>query len=168
MKINKSARTRMATYFAASCLLYLQIGCSSYLFRIGPDVGEYNSHGTSFKRSEVISELGQPDSTETFQPPRSVAQLTAQKHPAFWQSINNSPGSVSSIDTYVIRGPIENIKDGNAAGGFAIVTLGLSEIVVLPAAIVEVVRQVDDVHYLYMAYSSSEILIARTLYMAKE
>ncbi len=129
-------------------------------------MSRYSSAHKTFTRASVIHQLGTPVSSTPFRQPLSVATLVARGHPLFQGCISDRSARVAVIDEYVLRGHVADdgaYKSSFTANSLAILTLGVSEVVFIPAAIADAVSTAKDVHHLYMAYSPSGILVAHRI-----
>lgn len=150
----KSARLLALTLFAA--LSPLLGGCSSLIFRRGPDINQYHRLA-SFTRADVVRNLGAPRSYKLINPPISLRTF---------QKGENSSLRVARIDEYLLRGHVMDqsaFKDAWATSVLGAATLGLSELIFLPCAIGDIAQSWNDVHLLTMYYSPAEVLVGHEL-----
>jgi hypothetical protein len=176
MKIAFSARVLVAWWVGIFCS-----GCSGVLLNRVPDVNRYSwEKGRTFTRPEVIQALGQPGESTVFPRPQTVGALAARKHPAFPRPlpadvgrpafrgyVANPAGRIRSIDEYVLKGPI--VATGSDLVGvvwtkqLAVVSLGLSELMMFPSTVHWILAERKKVYRLYMAYNRTGELVAHRL-----
>ncbi len=159
------AKLPVLRLLAVMFVAWFACGCSSAIRGRGPKVYRYSSN-RDFSREVVLKELGTPESSTTFRNARTAAVLKAQGNPAFADYTGRSSVRVAVVDRYIFKGPVLDnaaFKDSYGMGGFAVMTLGLSELIFLPIAIVDAISTAGSVHHFYMAYSPANALVAYRL-----